>query len=169
MPVDVAGVQSATAIGMGNNFSCAVIANGRVKCWGDNRKGQLGIGTSEEALIPVETKGITSAIKIDAGSLHACALLRQGTVNCWGLNQGGQLGYATQDDPKRPVHEQDISIPDEVRGLRSVRDVAVGLLHSCSLEEQSAVKCWGGNTNGGYFTTRVGASTATPIDVKVIP
>ena len=117
----------------------------------------------------METTGITSAIKVDGGSLHACALLRQGTVNCWGLNQAGQLGYATQDDPTRPVHEQGISTPDEVRGLRSVRDVAVGLMHNCSLEEKSTVKCWGGNTNGGYFTTRVSASTTMPIEIKVIP
>jgi hypothetical protein len=60
-------------------------------------------------------------------------------------------------------------IPDEVRGLRSVRAVAAGLMHNCALAETSAVKCWGGNTNGGYFTTRAGASTTTPIDVKVVP
>jgi alpha-tubulin suppressor-like RCC1 family protein len=158
-----------TAIGTGNSFSCAVIATGKVKCWGDNRKGQLGNGTSKGALVPVEVKDITSAIKVDGGSLHACTLLRQGLVNCWGFNQVGQLGYTTQDDPSRPVQEQGISAPDEVRGLRSVSALAVGLMHSCSLEEKSMVKCWGGNTNGGYFTTRVAASTITPIDVKVVP
>jgi alpha-tubulin suppressor-like RCC1 family protein len=168
-PVDVAETQSVVAIGMGNNFSCAVVVNGKVKCWGDNRKGQLGNGTGKEALIPVETKGITSAIKVDGGSLHACALLRQGTVNCWGLNQAGQLGYQPQDDPAGPAHQQGISTPDEVITLRSARDVAVGLLHNCSLEEQRAVKCWGANTNGGYFTTRVAASTITPIEIKVGP
>jgi alpha-tubulin suppressor-like RCC1 family protein len=154
---------------MGNNFSCAVVVNGKVKCWGDNRKGQLGNGTSKEAVVPVETKGITSAIKVDGGSLHACALLRQGTVNCWGLNQAGQLGFNTQEDPTRPVHEQGIFPPDEVIALRSTRDVAIGLMHSCALEDERAVKCWGSNTNGGYFTTRVAASTITPINIKVIP
>ena len=85
----------------------------------------------------METTGITSAIKVDGGSLHACALLRQGTVNCWGVNQAGQLGYATQDDLTRPVHEQGISAPDEVRGPRSARDVAVWLMHTVRLKRRT--------------------------------
>ena len=168
-PVDVAGLQSVAAIGTGNNFTCAVITNGSIKCWGDNRQGQLGDGTSKEALVPAETKGITSAIKVDGGSLHACAVLREGTVNCWGFNQVGQLGPRIPDDPTSPAHEQGILIPDEVLGLRSAHDVATGLMHSCALEDKSAVKCWGGNINGGYFTTEVGVSTSKPIDIKVVP
>jgi hypothetical protein len=31
------------------------------------------------------------------------------------------------------------------------------------------VKCWGGNTNGGYFTAMVGTSTTMPIEIKVVP
>jgi len=169
VPVDVVGLQSVAAIGTGNNFSCAVITSGRVKCWGDNRQGQLGNGTSKEALVPEEAKGISSAIKVDGGSLHACALLRQGTVNCWGFNQTGQLGYSTRDDTTRPVHEQGIFVPDEVIGLRSAREVTTGLMHSCALEDRTTVKCWGGNTNGGYFTAMVGTSTTMPIDIKVVP
>ncbi|MGH7184337.1 MAG: RCC1 domain-containing protein, partial [Nitrospiraceae bacterium] len=169
VPVDVAGLQSVAAIGTGNNFSCAVMTSGRVKCWGDNRQGQLGNGTSKEALVPEEAKGISSAIKVDGGSLHACALLRQGTVNCWGFNQTGQLGYSTRDDTTRPVHEQGIFVPDEVIGVRSAHEVTTGLMHSCALEDRSTVKCWGGNTNGGYFTAMVGTSTTVPIDVKVVP
>jgi alpha-tubulin suppressor-like RCC1 family protein len=169
VPVDVTGLQSVAAIGTGNNFSCAVITSGKVQCWGDNRQGQLGNGTREGALVPAETKGVTSAQKIHGGSLHACAVLRQGTVNCWGANQVGQLGYNTQDDPARPAQEQGVPTPDEVMGLRSARDVATGLMHSCALEDKKSVKCWGGNTNGGYFTTMVGTSTTTPIDIKVVP
>ncbi len=45
-PVDVNGLQSgATALAAGNYHSCALVGNGRPKCWGSDRDGQLGLGT----------------------------------------------------------------------------------------------------------------------------
>ena len=40
----VAGVTGATSIATGGGHSCAVIAEGKVQCWGDNRDGELGNG-----------------------------------------------------------------------------------------------------------------------------
>ncbi|HJL16936.1 MAG TPA: hypothetical protein RMH99_14825 [Sandaracinaceae bacterium LLY-WYZ-13_1] len=37
----------------GANFACAVDDEGRVWCWGDNARGQLGDGTEEDRLVPV--------------------------------------------------------------------------------------------------------------------
>lgn len=42
-PVDVTGLTSGVAeIAAGSNFTCAVLTNGTIKCWGYNGYGQLG-------------------------------------------------------------------------------------------------------------------------------
>lgn len=87
------------SISIGNHFTCAVTADGIVKCWGWNEDGQLGDGTTEARLIPVEVDGLVKkAISVHAGRAHACALLEDGSVQCWGGNEFGQLGNGV------PIH-----------------------------------------------------------------
>ena len=45
MPVPVAGITDATAIGVGEESACAVLSDGKVQCWGQNAEGELGDGT----------------------------------------------------------------------------------------------------------------------------
>ncbi len=55
-----AGV-SATAIALGGDHTCALAANGGVKCWGWNFYGQLGIGSTSDQTRPVDVAGGTGA------------------------------------------------------------------------------------------------------------
>ena len=41
-PVDIAGVQNATALGVGDAFACALVGPTQIQCWGNNDYGQLG-------------------------------------------------------------------------------------------------------------------------------
>lgn len=76
---------------LGFDFSCTLVQDGRVLCWGSNEVGQLGdtgairIGQPTTVL----AAGIT---QLDAGDRHACARTRTGEVVCWGANVLGQLG-----------------------------------------------------------------------------
>ena len=47
--VDLTG---ATSVSIGGSHACAVLASGRVRCWGDNTFGQLGDGTQTRRLVP---------------------------------------------------------------------------------------------------------------------
>jgi alpha-tubulin suppressor-like RCC1 family protein len=38
------------------SYACAIVQNGKVKCWGRNSHGQLGDGTNEDSSVPVQVK-----------------------------------------------------------------------------------------------------------------
>ena len=107
----VSGISNATAIAAGSGFTCAVLSDGAIKCWGANSYGTLGNSTTTNSFAPVPVTGITNAVAIEAGALvlgpnalgHACAMLSDGSMKCWGQNNDGCLGDNTTDDSSSPV------------------------------------------------------------------
>lgn len=87
-PVDVAELGSGvTAITAGEAHTCVLTANGGVKCWGWNKLGQLGDGTTTHRTAPVDVSGLGSGVtSIAAGYYHTCAVVPGGGVRCWGAN-----------------------------------------------------------------------------------
>jgi alpha-tubulin suppressor-like RCC1 family protein/Tol biopolymer transport system component len=117
--------------------SCAVGSNGTVACWGDNRAGQLGDGTTTLRETPVAVVMLPfAASRVIAGIAHTCALSAAGQVACWGDNSAGQLGDGSTTGSSTPVL---------VQGLpRPATDLAAGFRRSCALLDDGNVYCWGG-------------------------
>jgi alpha-tubulin suppressor-like RCC1 family protein/subtilisin family serine protease len=155
-PVEVAGLGGGvTAIAAGVSHTCAVVANGAVRCWGRNHQGQLGDGTTTNRFAPVEVPGLSGVVALAAGSVHTCARMASGGVKCWGGNAAGQLGDGTTTQRLAPV---------DVVGLPSpVASIAGNVAHMCALVG-GGLKCWGSNSFGqlGDGTT---TSKSTPVDV----
>ena len=64
------------ALSVGNEFACALRANGKPVCWG--------------YINPEQVPAEDTFIAISAGAHHACGLRADGSVRCWGDNWAGQ-------------------------------------------------------------------------------
>ncbi len=141
-PLEVSNLSnSVTALTAGNNHTCALLKDGAVKCWGSNRYGQVGDGTTRSRSVPVSVSGLSSGVRaIAAGNQHTCALLSDGGIKCWGNNDYGQVGDGSNLDRTTPVMVSDLG--------SGVKALTVGAEHTCALLEAGGVKCWGGNRHG---------------------
>ncbi|MFZ5893950.1 MAG: DUF1566 domain-containing protein [Myxococcota bacterium] len=131
------GVGPVQAIGVGYEHACA-LRSGRVYCWGVNRSGQLGDGTTSDSAVPVRVRDLENVAAISVGFFHTCALA-DGRIWCWGLNMSGQLGDGTQTNASRPILMDSLKF--------GITSVAAGAAHTCALADGVAY-CWGGNAQG---------------------
>ena len=135
------GLEDVEALSTGNHDSaglhtCAVHDNGDVSCWGPGSEGQLGLGDASTRYLPTRVPGITDAVAVAAGPSFTCVVHNAGGVSCWGLNSAGQLGDGTSVANRY--------WPSTVRGLRSIRAIAAGHNHTCAIDRDGDLWCWGG-------------------------
>lgn len=158
---------SALAVTAGNSHTCALMAAGGVRCWGDGQLGGLGygntddVGDDEPPAVAGDVALGGSAVAVTAGDGHTCALLASGHVRCWGANYWGQLGYGhTQAIGDDEVPATAGNVP--LGGLATA--VAAGSRHTCALLVSGDVRCWGIGSYGklGYGSTESIGDDETP-------
>ena len=170
--------RKAVAIAVGENFNCAILDNGKVRCWGEASSGQLGLGNQNHigdnevpSSVPAVSLGAgRRAIAVGTGYDSACAILNTNRVRCWGYGGSGNLGYGSTNDIG------DNELPTSVGTVnlgsgRTARAIAVGWEHSCALLDNGKLRCWGDALRGelGYGnTTRIG-DNETPSAVGAVP
>ena len=118
-----------------------------------------------------EAAQIVAGSSVEGG--HTCALLRSGGVRCWGsdtsLGYGtGEpilLGYGTDVSRLYEPPQADVEIGGEVR------DMALGVQHTCVLLDSGRVRCWGVNGYGqlGFGDPTLEYTQSIPAAVDVLP
>lgn len=190
MPVPVETTQKFKMIAAGWLHACGITTDDLVMCWGDNRHGQLGAGTIDDAGDPADAhrRPVTVASQekfamLSAGALQTCGVTLDNRAFCWGDNETGQLGDGTTTDR---------SVPTAVATDQKFTTIAVGsgfgggataarpdtvsaggVGHTCALTAQGTAFCWGWNGDGqlgdGTTTDRsTPVAVSTPIPFSTI-
>jgi alpha-tubulin suppressor-like RCC1 family protein len=184
VPVPVSGITNAIAVSAGEYHTCALLADGRVECWGENVFGQLGNGTSTGpqncaetvtyacSTTPVVVSGITDAVALAAGRTGACALRRGGRIVCWGMNYAGELGNGIGRGPEfcHPPHDPNdwpcATTPVPVTGVTDATRITAGEHEACAILANGAIECWGANVYG-QLGDGLTSDSAVPVEAKI--
>ena len=157
---------------LGFNHGCALLTNGKVKCWG--AKPFLGLGLSGSLLdrlgddpdemgnnLPFVDLGSHGhdVIDIALAGEDSCALFEHGQVKCWGRNSAGVLGIGepatilgmsnTRGDAPDEMGDNlpFVELGDNVFATQ----LTLGVAHACILTSDQRVKCWGANNDWGFL------------------
>ena len=150
----------------GQYHTCGLQNDGTLLCWGD--------------IITASQRSSGHYTQVSAGGyLHTCGLQGDGTLLCWGNNDYGQTtvptGTYTQVSAGVSSHlrSQERWQPALLGGggdcwcwgqtevpAGSYTQVSGGLYHTCGLQSDGILLCWGDNT---YGQTTVPAGTYTQV------
>lgn len=149
-------------------YTCALLDDGSLKCWGGNAYGQLGQGVRTPigdqdgemvALAPVDLGPGRTALAVDAGAEFACAIRDTHDVVCWGETDGvhtdsHDVGDSVGDDPGEMGSAL---VPVNLGPGRTATAISVSDTHACVLRDDQRLVCWGQNNDG-----ELGIGTTTP-------
>lgn len=101
-PIGVVSGDYVKQVSTGFGVTCALSNVGRVFCWGDNKRGQLGRGDILQSSSSVYVEGLPHVVQVAVLEASVCALAKNGEVWCWGSNDKGQLGRGSADTDPHP-------------------------------------------------------------------
>lgn len=162
-----------TSIDAGMAAACAIDTNDQPWCWGWNRWGQLGDGTTTNRSTPVAVNTTLMAPpiqQISAGNGHTCAIDTTGLPYCWGRNDTGQLGNGTTTDSTTPTPVATTLMAVPIQQIEPGGYLAGdtyttgnnGTAHTCAIDANNDAYCWGRNDRG-----QLGDTTTTNRNIPV--
>lgn len=155
-PQPVLEIHGATAVALGKQGTCAVLADHTLSCWGRNDHQELLGGGPSVLLHPTLIPGVSAATQVVLGQAHTCVLRIDHTVQCWGVNTFGQVGDGTTALQLAPT---------VVPGLGGVTQIAAGTDHTCALLDDATVRCWGHDDQGQIGPACTTTSCLTPTEI----
>ncbi len=147
--ISATNLENIRQVTSGDSFSCALLEDQTVSCWGDQA---LGLISPSASASPLNVPDLSGVLQLASGSQHACALLSTGQIKCWGENNYGQLGNNSTTDSDTPII---------VLGVNTATQITAQYDHTCALLSNQTVQCWGRNNNG-----QLGDETTTD---KLVP
>ncbi len=131
-PYRVEASELFVTVAAGDGVSCGLTGTDGWWCWG---------GSSREPLPARAVSSVPTAASLVVGGGHACVRTDTGSVLCRGANNLGQLGIGNET-----IGFSMEALP--VDGGHTFRSVAVGMFHTCAVDDAGSPYCWGGNRDG---------------------
>jgi len=158
--VQLGSGRSARAVYAGGYYTCALLDDGSLKCWGQNDYGQLGLGDTPmrhgdgpgemgDALPAIDLGSGSSVRAVTPGYYFVCARFDDLSVKCWGQNNYGQLGLGDNANRGDTQGEMGDMLPAvDLGDERAAHGLALGGYHTCALLDDESIRCWGQNQLG---------------------
>lgn len=153
--VPTANLSGVSQISAGERHTCAVLQDGRARCWGGNAFGQLGNNTKNAASLPVAVNSsagveLNDAKIISANLSSTCLITKSNVLKCWGSNSVGQLGVSNLVESLVPINAGQ---PDTNK--LKLAQSSKGDNFNCTILIDNSLRCWGfnvGDNTVGVFT-----------------
>jgi len=155
------------AVSAGDEHTAALKTDGSLWAWGNNKYGQLGIGTYDDrphsTPVQVGTAKDWAAVSVGGsgfGRGHTLAIKKDGSLWAWGHNEYGLLGIGTRDSGSHPT-------PVQVGTSKDWAAVSTGAGHTLAIKSDGSLWAWGGNGGGqlGLGDFGYGTDRYTPVQV----
>lgn len=144
--------------------TCALTSDGTAYCWGNNDRGQLGVGDTTARAIPTAVntplkfaKLYTFSVVSGGIDMLTCGLTSDGTAYCWGRNTGiGTVGDGTLINRTTPT-----AVNTPVKFTMLTGGGTSGLV-VCGLATTGDAYCWGNGAidRADGTTTAIASSPA---------
>lgn len=146
-----------TQVSAGERFTCGILEDQRMWCWGANNAGQLGVNSPDSSIDTPTRVQVGRWASVSAGQEHVCAIDTNGALFCWGEESNGRLGF-------NPINNRQPEKVDDGPWTA----VAAGGSHSCAVHEDGTLHCWGLNVFG-QLGTGSDSNASTPASVALQP
>lgn len=156
-PTRVAGLPPARDVSVGNYFSCALLEDGGVACWGDDGLSELPVAVdvgsrSPHSATPVRAPDeVHDVVQLTSYATGSCARGAGGETWCWGENAFGEMG------PLDGARVHRIDVPPLV-------DLGLAGGKSFGLAADGTVYRWGGvHVTGSVYFLDPGDGTSSVV------
>ena len=160
--VDVGTGVTPVSIVSGYASNCILTTDNKVRCWGRNSQGQLGLGHENhigddpgemgDNLQDLDFGTTEKIVKLEAGSYSYCALFESERVKCWGSGAQGRIASGSSTDVGDAPNEMGSNLNFVDLGNRRVKDLFMNLSNTCFQLENDDLTCFGLGTNGQLRT-----------------
>ncbi len=146
-------------VAVGYEHICAFDVNDNLWCWGRNTDGNGNFGQLLTGRgLKVYTRPLevfypenVTWINVSAGGNHTCGINAKHELWCWGNNMEGELGVTEPfsfNSAEMPYMGMDFPVKVENSEGTLWKQVAGGYYHTCALDINGKVWCWGYNFTG---------------------
>lgn len=147
----------------------AIHEDGTLWAWGNNDRGQLGLGDQVDRSEPQQISTATDWVEIAAGKSHSLARKSDGRLYVWGDNTYGQLNFASSGNPTQDLRD---TFPTSPIDANSYTAISAGAAHSHAIRADGTLWAWGSALS---FGPRAGPELGVlingsfPINQEVVP